>query len=175
MKKISMFFAVMAIMMGVTTRILAQVTDTKANDANAQILGAITLTAAQDLEFGGIVPNSTSASTVVINSADARSIGSGTPTLVTSKVTPKSGAYTVTGTGLVGYIITIPTADFNITNTTGIVHETMAVSEMTCSKGASSTFASDGTDAFKVGGTLHIAANQAAGLYTGTFNVTVAY
>lgn len=175
MKNFLMLFAVIMIVVGFTTKVEGQTTSgLVSNNSNAQILGAIGLTAVTPLEFGGIVPDATNPGTVIVDYADVRT-KSGTLTLVSSKVTPKSGAYNVSGTGLVGYVITIPTADFNITNTTGIVHETMAVSAMTCSKGAGSTFAADGTDAFKVGGTLTVAAAQAPGLYTGTFNVTVAY
>ncbi len=174
-----MLFAAVMMMAGIINKGFAQTTDTKSNSANAQILGAITLTAGQNLEFGGIVPDATGGD-VVISSSDGRTTTSGV-TLVSSKVTPKSAAFSLTGTGLVGYIITIPTASFNITNTTGTGNETMAVTAMTCSKTFidaghySSTFLANGTDAFKVGGALTVGAGQIAGVYTGTFNVTVAY
>ncbi len=32
-----------------------------------------------------------------------------------------------------------------------------------------------GTDVFKVGGTLHVAANQMEGQYTGSFSISAAY
>jgi hypothetical protein len=147
------------------------VTSTKSNKANAQILGAIALTTVNDLEFGGIVPGT--GGEVVMSVADVRTLT--TVTGVTASVTPKSGAYTVTGTGNVAYTITIPTASFNITNTTGSGNETMAITAMLSSGGLSHAFAANGTDSFKVGGTLTVGANQAPGTYTGTFNVIVAY
>lgn len=180
MKNSIKLFAAIVMMAGFTSALNAQSTDTKGNDANAQILGAIALTAVQDLEFGGIVPDATTPGTVTIDNADGRD-KTGPLTLVTSSVTPKSGAYTVTGTGLIPYVITLPTASFDITNTTGAGAETMAVTNMTCSKGAltagsvNSVFSAGGTDAFKVGGTLTVSDAQEPGLYTGTFNVTVAY
>ena len=182
MRKYLILFAAIMIVAGITNRGLAQtaVSDVKSNDANAQILGAIALTAEQDLEFGGIVPDGVAVGTVIIDNQDGRN-KTGNLTLVSSKVTPKSGYYTVTGTGLVPYVITVPTNSFNISNTTGLGNETMAVTGITCSKGAltagaiGSTFTSGGTDNFKIGGTLHVGINQAPGLYTGTFNVTVAY
>ena len=151
------------------------------NEASAQILGAIALTATQSLEFGGIIPSASTAGTVVLSTSDART-GSNVA-LVASSVTPKSAAYSVSGTGLVSYTITLPTEPFYITNTAGTGHETMAVSEMTCSKGTlvggsvHSVFNANGADSFKVGGTLHVgdANAQTAGYYTGTFTITVAY
>ncbi len=180
MRKFLMLFAVIMVVAGVTNRGAAQTTDTKVNDANAQILGAIALTAVQDLEFGGIVPDASTSGTVIIDIADGRT-KTGSLTLTASSITPKSGAYTVTGTGFVPYVITVPTAPFNLTNTTGTGNETMAVTNMTCSKGTltagsvGSVFVAGGTDAFKVGGTLAVGAAQIPGVYHGTFNVTVAY
>ena len=52
MKKFLMLFATIMIVVGFTNKGFAQTTDTKANDAHAQILGAIELTAVQELQFG---------------------------------------------------------------------------------------------------------------------------
>ena len=172
MKKSFVIIAAIVMMVGFTSRVMAQVTDTKSNSANAQILGAIALTTVNPLEFGGIVPGS--GGSVVIATDGTRTLT--TVTGVNVSVTPTAASYTVTGTGLVAYTITIPTAAFNITNTTGTgPFATMAVSAMDCSGTLNHTFAADGTDAFTVGGTLTVANAQAPGLYTGTFDVTVAY
>lgn len=171
MKNIIIIFAVVAIMAGFTTKVMAQATDTKSNNANAQILGAITLTVVNPLEFGGISPST--GGNVVVSVA-----GVATPTgvVLIAGTTPTAASYTVTGTGLANYAITIPTASFNITNTTGAGAETMAVTAMDCSyTGLTSAFVAGGTDAFTVGGTLTVASAQVAGIYTGTFDVTVAY
>jgi hypothetical protein len=175
MKKTLIIFAAIIMMAGLTTRTFAQTSDMKSNDANAEILGAIALTATHVLEFGGIVPDAVATGTVVMDAADGRT-KTGPVTLVSTSITPKSAAYSVTGTGLTAYAITIPLVPFNITNTTGVGGEIMSVSDMTCSYPTKhSTFAANGTDAFKVGGTLNVGIGQAAGVYTGTFNVTVAY
>ncbi len=166
-------------MAGFSSKVMAQITDSKTNHANAQILGAITLTAGQNLEFGGIVPDATGG-TVIIDNIDGRT-KTGSITLVNSKVIPKSGSYTLTGTGSVPYSITVPTESFDITNTTGTGSQTMTVTELTCSKGTltagsvTTAFPSAGIDAFKVGGTLTVGPSQVPGVYTGTFSVTVAY
>ncbi len=171
MKQKLLTFAAIAMMVGFSANVMAQeVTATEPNDANAQILAGIALSATQDLEFGGIVPDATGG-TVVMDAADNRSTAAGM-TLVTTSISPLSGAYTVTGGINTNYAITIPTASVSISNGA----ETMTVTAMTCSYAdLTSTFSAGGTDSFKVGGTLTLAANQAFGVYTGAFNVTVAY
>lgn len=168
-------FSLLAIVMvaSFSNKAMAQTEDTKSNDANAQILGGIALTVVNPLEFGGIVPDGSSVGTVEITTAGVRNLT--TVTGVTASTTPSAASYTVTGTGLVPYTITIPTASFDITNTTGSGNETMAVTAMTCSGTLNHTFAANGTDAFTVGGTLTVGATQEPGLYTGTFDVTVEY
>lgn len=167
MKKSLLIFAAIVLMAGFTTKVMAQSTDTKPNNANAQILGAIALTAVNPLEFGSMNPSA--AGTVILTAA-----GVATPSgVVLVAGTPTAASYTVTGTALRTYAITIPTASFNITCTTG---QTMAITAMDCSYAAlTSAFAVGGTDGFTVGGTLNVALNQVAGVYTGTFPVTVAY
>jgi len=41
--------------------------------------------------------------------------------------------------------------------------------------GVQGTLSAGGADTFTIGGTLNVSAGQAPVLYTGTFNVTVAY
>ena len=53
--------------------------------------------------------------------------------------------------------------------------ETMIVSDWTLSGGARRTVASQEAYSFKVGGTLAVKANQADGLYLGTFSVEIQY
>ncbi|MEI6898922.1 MAG: DUF4402 domain-containing protein [Bacteroidota bacterium] len=173
MKKLLILFAAIVMMVGFTTTVMAQVTDTKANDAKAQVLGAISLTTVNPLQFGGFT--TTGIGTVIMPSTGARS-KTLLVTLVNTTVTPTAASYTVTGTGLATYAITIPIASFNVTNTTGAGAETMAVTAMECSYPTlHSAFSSGGTDAFTVGGTLTTVATQVPGIYTGTFDVTVAY
>jgi hypothetical protein len=171
MRKLILVFFAIILVASFSNRVMAQTSDTKSNDANAQILGAIALTVGDPLEFGGIVPGT--GGTVEITTAGVRNLT--TVTGVTASTTPTAASYTVTGTGLVPYTITIPTASFNITNTTGTGNETMEVTSMTCSGGLNHVFAANGTDAFTVGGTLTVTNGQTPGLYTGTFDVTVEY
>jgi Mat/Ecp fimbriae major subunit len=181
MKNSIKLLAAIVLMAGFTASLMAQgPTDTQSNEARAQILGAIALTTVNPLEFGGIVPHPTLPGTVIVDNADGRTNPDANLTLVATTKPQTSGSYTVTGTGLITYVITLPSASFDITNTTAGA-ATMAVTAMTCSKGAvvgghvNSVFLANGTDSFKIGATLAVAADQAEGLYVGTFDVTVAY
>ena len=169
MKKTLFIFAAIVLMAGFTTKVMGQATDTKPNNANAQILGAIALTAVNPLEFGSMNPGAT-VGTVVLTTLNVATASGG---VVLVAGIPTAASYTVTGAGSRTYAITIPVAPFNVTCATA---QTMAVTAMNCSyAGLTSTFTVGGTDAFTVGGTLNVALNQVVGIYTGTFPVTVAY
>ncbi len=178
MKKILMLFAVMAIMVGVTTRVVAQngaSATESTNTANAQILTAIGITKGTPLQFGGMIvgvggtlimdPDGTTHPTGV------NLIGAG------GTVTRTPASYEVTGTALASYSIGLPTT-ITVTNTSDVgTHATMTVSLLTSSKSGNLSTLGSGTtgDHFTVGGTLTIASDQVQGVYSGTFPVTVAY
>lgn len=70
-------------------------------------------------------------------------------------------------------IIRIPKNPITLTRVGG--SETMTVSNWTMSGNAKRTVAAQAPFDFKVGGTLAVNANQAEGLYVGTFSVDVQY
>ena len=70
-------------------------------------------------------------------------------------------------------IIRLPRNPITLTRDGGT--ETMTVSNWTSSGSGKRTVASQEPVAFKVGGTLTVAANQAEGLYTGTFDVEIQF
>lgn len=171
-----MIFAAIVMMAGFSTSVMAQdVTSTKPNAAQGSILGAIALTTVNPLSFGNIIPDAAAVGTVTMDNAEGRTFT--VVTLVDGTITPTSASYTVTGTGDASYSIVIPTASFDILNTTtGVATDKMAVTAMTCSKSdLLSTFSHTGTDGFKVGGTLNVGIAQTPGKYTANFDVTVAY
>lgn len=181
MKKSIMLFVAILLMAGFTSSLMAQLTSTQDNDANAQILGPIALTAVNPLEFGSMT--SVLIGTAVMTPGGGLSATGGVTLLAGGVITPTPASYTVEGTGLTAYTITIPVDldDVTLLNQTGIGAEEMTVTTWTCSKGAvtagnvNSVFLANGTDSFSVGGTLNVAAGQAPGVYTGKFDVTVAY
>jgi hypothetical protein len=70
-------------------------------------------------------------------------------------------------------IVRIPKNPITLTRTGGT--ETMTVDKWTISGDSKRTVAAHEAFDFKVGGTLHVNANQAEGLYVGTFNVDIQY
>jgi X-X-X-Leu-X-X-Gly heptad repeat protein len=83
--------------------------------------------------------------------------------------TNNSAQFTVTGQAATAFTVTLP-ADGATTIANG--SNTMGVN-FTLNTGAGAL--TSGTEQIYVGGTLSVSATQAAGSYTGTFPVTVAY
>lgn len=132
--------------------------------ARANILQQITVTNTSDLDFGTIVSGA-AASTVIVSPQGVRTCGAG---------------LTCTGT--------VTGANFNITGTNNAVVTVIGDNSVTLSNGTDTmtaslywdiagtvTLSATGTGSGKAGGTLSLAANQADGAYTGTFNLTVNY
>jgi hypothetical protein len=131
---------------------------------SAQIVQPIAITSDAALSFGKVVADST-ATTVIIAPNGAIS---GTGSRISSS--PATAAhFNVTGEDGLAYTLTLPTSA-TLTASGGA---TMTVNGFTNSTlPAATTAAGIG---FNVGGTLNIAANQASGIYSGTFPVSVAY
>jgi len=144
--------------------------------ATATIVTPITISkTGTDLSFGNIIPSATLAGTVVV-------APDGTPTYndVTSSASPTATAavtaavFTVTGTPDATYDITLPSGN--------VVLDGPGTNEMNANDFESDPDASGqlstpgGTQILRVGATLDVAANQAAGTYTSApFTVTVNY
>lgn len=129
--------------------------------ARAQILRQITLTRTADLDFGTIVTGA-AASTVDVSDAGVRTCGAG----LTCTNAVSAAAFTIVGT--TGETVTIAAA--------GPVTLTSGANTMTATLATSAaTRVLTGTDGFTVGGSLSVGANQADGVYTGTFTATVNY
>ena len=85
-------------------------------------------------------------------------------------------AYNVTGQVNTSYSITLP-AKITVT----FLSNSMTIGRLVArpasmgADGLTGALSSAGNDNFTVGGTLNVLPDQTAGLYTGTFNVTVVY
>ncbi len=133
--------------------------------AKARILKQITVTNTSDLDFGTIVAG-TSASSVAVSTGAVRTCGAG----LTCTGTVTSANFDITGTN--NAVVTI-TGDNSVTLANG-TGGTMGASLTRSASTLTLTNSAIG-GSFQVGGTLSLAANQADGAYTGTFNVTVDY
>lgn len=165
------FFAIAAFAIGFTATANAQNSATQ-NDvtAAAQIVAPISISKASDLNFGSIV-RSVAGGTVVVAPS-----GSVTPTGVSmftgaASIATAPAAFTISGENGATYQVTLP-ADGDVVLSDGGTN-TMSLTAFT--HNATGTFGAS-EETFKVGATLNVGANQAAGNYVSpAFNVTVAY
>jgi hypothetical protein len=161
---------------GLAALLLASGNDAQAAEgtATATIGSPIGVSAVSDLAFGTIIPASATAGTVIINpDTGARSLTGGV-TLVNSTYGP--ALFAVIGPAKRPFHVDLPNNTITISSPAG---GTMQVKNFTTSSDLNGSkngkFDAAGNASFKVGGTLTVAANQATGLYTGTFTVNVNY
>ena len=180
MKKSLILFAAIVMIAGLTTKVMAQTSATvNGTAAGAKLIVPMTLSETAPLHFGTINVLVGAGGTVVLPSNSTTRVFSAG--LAASTVTPTAtnAAYNVTGTMNATYALTLPA-------TIEVKETTLNVAAMTISllkarftaAGADavvSTLSATGTDSFTVGGTLTVPATPVAGIYAGTFNVSVDY
>lgn len=176
MKKTSIIIVAIVMMAGLTSKVMAQVTENTA--AGANILTALSIAEDLPMHFGTMGVLAGTGGTCVVTTAGVRSATSGV-TLSAMAPLMSLATYTVTGEPTYTYAITLPAS---ITVTKAVTLETMTIGTLLAksvsgaeSNTATGTLEAGGTEQFSIGGTLNVAAAQVAGAYAGTFNVTVAY
>jgi hypothetical protein len=182
MKKTLIIFAFF-LMAGISGNLMAQTSATvTGTTAGAVLIQAMTLTQTAPLHFGSIVLTDASGGTVELPSNSTTRVFTGAG-VATSAATPvaTNAAYNVTGTINETYALTLPATTTVTLTTASAGVKTMTITLMTArfngalADAVTSTLSATGTDSFTVGGTLTVQANQVAGIYAGTFNVTVDY
>lgn len=134
-------------------------------DTTVRVLQPVTVVKSADLNFGRVLPAATAATVAVAEDgtrtcgANLRCFGSTT-----------AGAFTVTGSAGETVSITLASPTVTLRNTGGA--QTMTA---TIAISIRSLVLTNGTGTFRVGGTLNVGANQAAGTYTGQYTVSVNY
>lgn len=151
---------------------LGQVSPTAANiGIDAKVIAPISIsnTGSTNLDFGTIIRSSV-AGTVTVTPAGQRTFTGGVSVLSSSLFT--AAPFSVSGENSAGFNLTLPdNDDVKMTRTGGT--EKMKVTNFTHNSGL--VLSSSGTATFSVGATLNLDADQVAGDYTGSFNVTIAY
>lgn len=148
---------------------------TSSTSATATIVAPVSLGLVRDLDFGTIIPGAIQG-TVSVNPATGVRTPAGGVTLVNSIY--GAALFNITGTRDRAYTIKFPNKSITIKNAS---NKTMTVNLFTSDLPGSGngiyngTYDASGKALFHVGGTLTVAANQAPGAYTGTFNVEVNY
>ena len=140
--------------------------------STATIITPISITKVTDMNFGNVAV-STSAGTVVLTPAGARSKTGGV-TLPATIGTVAAASFTVAGASGYTYSITLPATATTLTRQTGT--ETMTADTFTSTPTTTGTL-TGGSETLNVGATLNVAGSQVAGVYvSGTaFTVTVNY
>lgn len=142
--------------------------------ASANVVAPIAISKTTDLAFGNFYPSGASG-TVKVDTNGTRSatlgvtLGTGSGTAASFAITGQANAtYTIAYAS--GVVLTGPGTDMALTQ----------ISDLTGAGGASSlaatgTLSAGGAQTLYLGGTLAVAANQAAGAYTGAISATVDY
>jgi hypothetical protein len=151
----------------------AQASDSETTTASVTLAAPIALSETAALQFGLVAKGTTGSNTVTVNATTgARTLGGGGNGSLVTGGTVGRAAYSVTGQDAATFSITITDDTINLTDgATGSLALTLA------SSAATGTLTS-GAATFGIGGVLTIDntdANDAAGAYTGDFEVTVAY
>jgi hypothetical protein len=177
MKKSILIFVAIVMMAGFSNSVMAQVGATvTGTTAGAVIISPITLSEDAPLHFG-VMAVSGALGTCVLTTGGTRSATGGV-NLSAQAPLATNAAYTVGGQLSTTYAITLP-ASILVTHTNTV--NTMTINTLKAKTlsagvdGLTGTLSGTGADSFTVGGSLNVIATQLAGVYSGTFDVTVAY
>ncbi len=151
---------------GISDPVLASTTGT--GNASAVIVSPLSVSETAGMNFGDI-DASGGAGTVIVSTAGAASVTGSVAMVNSGPDTPSADLFTIGGLSGASYTLSLPAS---ATLTSGV--NTMTVDTFTASS-TNSYVLTGGSDTLAVGGTLHVAAGQAAGTYTGTYNLTVTY
>ena len=155
--------------LGVASTANAATSDTA--DVTAEILTALSVAvdpADNTLDFGQIAPGATAATIVV---APDGTLTGGCPTQVICAGSTNAPSFDVVGNPNALVYVTFTNASETLSNGT----DSMTVDTFTTDGGGQLTLDGAGAGEFSVGGSLDVGASQAAGVYTGTLEVNVAY
>lgn len=150
---------------------------TAQGDVQANIITSLSFSKIDTLDFGSVMSDASGSVVRVAPVTGARTLVSGTGTLVTGG-SENDGTFTLGGVPGMNMFIDIPTS---ATVSYGV--NSMTVNNFIWSYDGSTPSSADGPAALNMGGSatlsvgadLTVGANQPAGLYTGTYSVTVNY
>lgn len=156
-----------------TNNVNAQATDEVTATSGATIVTPISISVTETLQFGSLV-SGISGGKIKLGSDGILALPGGSVVLIASTLV-EVPEFTVNGGKDRAFTITLPTdlSNQTVTHTDGAT--TMALSKFETASALSTSLDTDGKKTFKVGATLELAANQTAGVYTGSFPVSVDY
>jgi hypothetical protein len=162
----------LAALLAIPTVALAQqnTATASATPAGATIVAAITISHTAHLDFGQIVPGVGAGTVLQTPAASPTRTATGCTLGNTTGMSP--GTFAVGGEPNATYAISLP-GDGDVTLTGA--GDPMSITDWSSSPSGTGVLSGGGAQTLYVGGTLHVGAAQAAGVYTGTFDVTVTY
>jgi hypothetical protein len=173
MKKLFVIIISVVVFAGMSTRLMAQATENTA--AAAKIVTPLSITETSSLHFGTMAVLAGTPGTCVLSTQGSRSQTGGVNLSVQAPAA-SNAAYNVSGAVNTTYSITLPATITVIAGPASMtINSLLARTGSAGADGLTGTLSASGTDNFTVGGTLNVSAGQATGVYTGTFDVTVAY
>lgn len=145
--------------------------------ASATVIIPIAITTPVELVFGSFAPGA--GGTVTVSTSSTRTTSG--PILSTAGATPSAARFDVAGDGTSTYSIAWSGVT-ELTNTTGVGGETMAltrISQLTAAGATAGEVTSGaltaGAQSIYLGGVLTVGGTQVAGVYTGSVTATVEY
>lgn len=146
----------------------AYAADTASAEATAEVLSTIAVNNVHDMSFGQIAVNGDG--TYVLNPDGSNSCSS---TLICTGVR-QAAEFLVTGTNATAVVATVDETSIDLVHSTDAT-KSFVLDDFVVDFPDGNTLVPGGTS-FNVGGTLNVLSAQAlAGVYNGTFNVTVEY
>jgi len=176
MKKSIMLLVAVIMIAGFTNKVIAQHHET--TDVGAKIVIALTISEKSPLHFGTMtIP--ISATEVKLSTIAGRSATAlADITFLPQVPTATNAAYDIVGSANETYAITLP-ANGVVTIAAGAIIIPVKDFIAKCTskelEGTTGTLSGLGADHFVIGATLSLANAQAAGVYAGTFDVSVDY
>lgn len=174
-----MFLAAIVMVLGFSANAVAQ-DNTEDVTVRASIVSAITLVKDGDLNFGNLQRPATGSGTIILNPFNTPNL-TNLAQVTTNTSTP---SFTVTGVDGLTYAINLPSTAVVIQKTGATTDaQKMNVTDFRAWVGSTQTdvttgsFSGSNTSTFKVGATLTVKQqeDQEAGIYSGTFTVSVLY
>ena len=163
----NLFFVSAVILFGLTSVNSVEAQNSATANASAIIVTTFTIEKTGDLNFGFIFP-SNATGTVTVGADGSRTFDGGVTLIGT---TFSAAAFMVIGEADATFSVKLPKKKVSLTNSSG---EKMKVHSFSHSAGTTPTITSGGTS-FNVGATIDVSSSQPAGVYNGTFDVTVTF
>jgi hypothetical protein len=159
-----------ALLTGASPVAAAPVSASTQPSARALLLIPLTLTKVQDIHFGDIVPSTTTGGWVAINAVTGARTASAGLTMMPTDVGQR-GQFAGAGTPGQQVIMAL-TPPTQLSNPAG---DTLDVLTLNIDGPTTRTIAANHTFFVGVGGIIFVAANQAEGLYSATYDLTADY